>query len=73
MKNIVIQVEENTDGSVQIKVYEEDKAECTQNESDTCEDIIDCINYYVYGDEMDETIENITKNMKEQNNDKSSM
>jgi hypothetical protein len=71
MKNIVIQVSENPDSSVQIKVFEEDKAKCTKNEFDTCEDIIDCINYYVYGDEMDKTVEEIIKNMKEQNNDKS--
>lgn len=73
MKNLLIQVNEESDGTVKIKVFEEDKAKCTKNEFDTCEDIIDCINYYVYGDEMDDTVNEIIKNMKEQNNDKSSV
>jgi hypothetical protein len=67
MKNLVIQVTENPDSSVQIKVYEEAKDESTENEFNTCEDIIEMINYYVYGDEMDKTVEEIVKNMKDQN------
>jgi len=67
MIKITIEIEENDEGLVNVLMDVDDEEDSTDNEYEVSNDILNTVDYLINGDEVEDTIDEISENMFNQN------